>query len=467
LSSTKPSAELVASFALLDALVSDAPVGLGFWDTDLRYRRVNTWLANAAGVAAEAHIGRRLPEMLGSLGARLEDCLRQVLQAGEPMVERELTGVLPTSAGSTRHWRVSLYPIDATDQTELGVGATIIDVTAERRAAEAQRRAADDERREHVRENAVRAEVLARASAALSASLEVESVLDALVSAVVPELADWCTIHVPEPAGGLRLLAVAHRDRDRRRLAWELARRHPPGSAELGGVAAVIRSGRREVHTEIAGALAGSEERRGQPLRGMRELGLSSSVVLPLLARGQVLGALTLAMGDSGRHYSGETLDLAESVAAQAAAALDNARLYAEQASIAHTLQQSLLPLELPHIPGLDVAACYRPRGPIAEVGGDFYDVFADGDGNWRFLIGDVVGKGAEAAALTAVARYTLRGAELSGAPLAAKLGCVNEALCHRSSGVEFCSAVYGTVDVSSQRMRPTSRSSPAGTRPR
>jgi serine phosphatase RsbU (regulator of sigma subunit) len=180
----------------------------------------------------------------------------------------------------------------------------------------------------------------------------------------------------------------------------------------------------------------------------LRELGLHSAVVLPLRAGGRVLGALTLAMGDSGRHYTGETLELAESVAAQAASALVNARLYAEQAAIAQTLQRSLLPPRLPKIEGLDLAACYRPAGRGAEVGGDFYDVLPAGPDAWRFLIGDVVGKGAEAAALTALVRYTLQGAEMAEASLAAKLDFVNDALLHRSSLVEFCSAVYGTVRV-------------------
>lgn len=445
-SGRRPSSELVASFALLDALVTDSPVGLGFWDTDLRYRRLNERMAEMSGSPVQDHLGRSLPEMLGPLGERVEACLRGVLDSSEAVTELELSGMTPALPEVERHWRMSFYPVDTVNQVALGVGATVVEVTAERQAAEQQRRLAERERREHVQDNTTRDDVLARASAALSSSLRPDDVLTALVAALIPDLADWCTIHTTEPGADLRLLAVAHRDPERAHLARELAQRYPVGALATAGAAAVIRSGRREVHSEIAEALfapAGSDE---PPLRVMHQLGLRSAVVLPLRAGRRVLGALTLAMGDSGRRYTGETLELAESVAAQAAAALLNARLYAEQAAIAHTLQSSLLPPSLPEIAGMDIAACYRPAGRAAEVGGDFYDVLPAGEGAWRFLIGDVVGKGAEAAALTALVRFTLHGAEMADAPLAAKLRFVNDALLRRSQLVEFASAVYGTL---------------------
>jgi serine phosphatase RsbU (regulator of sigma subunit)/PAS domain-containing protein len=446
----RTSSELVASFALLDALVSDSPVALGFWDTDLRYRRLNERMAQMAGAPVEAHLGRTLPEMLGPLGERLEASLRDVLACDEAVADLELSGTTAAEPDRVRHWRVSFYPVDTTNHTALGVGATVVDITAERDAAEHHRRTAERERRAHEDDNATRDEVLGRASAALS-TLRRDDVLDALVAALVPELADWCTIHVAEPAKGLRLLAVAHRDPRRARLAQELASRYPLGALATAGAAAVIRSGRREVHTEIADALF-APPADDESLRVLRELGLHSAVVLPLRAGRRVLGALTLAMGDSGRHYTGETLELAESVAAQAATALDNARLYAEQADIAHALQQELLPPTLPAIDGIDLAACYRPKGRAVEVGGDFYDVFAAGDGAWRLLIGDVVGKGPQAASLTALVRYTLRGAELAPVGPTARLGWVNDELMRRSPAVDFCSAVYGTMSVGAGR---------------
>jgi serine phosphatase RsbU (regulator of sigma subunit) len=88
---------------------------------------------------------------------------------------------------------------------------------------------------------------------------------------------------------------------------------------------------------------------------------------------------------------------------------VDNARLYSERSRVAQTLQASLLPRALPHIPGVELASRFRPAGDGLEVGGDFYDVFPAAGGKWMAVIGDVCGKGAEAAGLTALARYTVR----------------------------------------------------------
>jgi serine phosphatase RsbU (regulator of sigma subunit) len=128
---------------------------------------------------------------------------------------------------------------------------------------------------------------------------------------------------------------------------------------------------------------------------------------VPLVAAGRTLGAISLAAGTADRFGDDELL-LAEELAARAALALENARLYTLQREIAHTLQQSLLPARLPLIPGLEIAARYLPGGEGHEVGGDFYDLFRIGS-EWAVVIGDVCGRGAQAAALTALARHTIR----------------------------------------------------------
>jgi serine phosphatase RsbU (regulator of sigma subunit) len=446
----------MASFALLDALVSDAPVGLAFWDTEIRCLRVNGWLAAMAGVPAAEHAGRTPRETLGPLGERLETCAREVLSSGEPVGEVELTGEVPTSPGGPRHWRVSFYAVDGPDLTPIGVGATVVDITNEREAVERQRRQSEQERREHAESDAARAEVLARASAALSSSLQPETVLNALVEAMVPELADWCTIHTAEPNGALELRAVAHSDPERSRLVWQLADRYPPSTDAPAGAGAVIRSGRPEIHHELADELLAAVSADGEDAITLRDLAPGSAVVLPLRVQRRVLGALTLVMAESGRHYRGRTLELAESVAAQAAVALDNARLYAEQAATAKALQRGLRPPELPEITGIDLAVCYRPAGRALEVGGDFYDVFSVAEDRWNLLIGDVVGKGADAAALTGLVRYTLRAAALGDPPLGEQLGAVNHALLHRTRLVEFCSAIYASLTAAAGEARVT-----------
>jgi serine phosphatase RsbU (regulator of sigma subunit) len=122
-------------------------------------------------------------------------------------------------------------------------------------------------------------------------------------------------------------------------------------------------------------------------------------------------------------------LRLAEQLGRQAGVAIDNARLYTERLRIAHTLQARLLPDHLPVVPGARQAARYRAAGELNEVGGDFYDVFARPNGEWVLVVGDVAGKGAEAAAVTALARYTLRSAAQEPGPPSEALRRLNTAM--------------------------------------
>ena len=179
--------------------------------------------------------------------------------------------------------------------------------------------------------------------------------------------------------------------------------------------------------------------------RLLAEMEMRSAAILPLTARGVVLGSLTLAVGTSGRRYDAELVELAESLAAGAALALDNARLFAEQVDVARAFQSALLPAELPHVPGTQLAARYRAAGRSNQVGGDFYDVFEGLDGEWAVVIGDVVGKGPEAAAITSLVRATLQAAVLRGDDADAALQLVDDALGRRAR-VQFCSAVHGRL---------------------
>ena len=142
------------------------------------------------------------------------------------------------------------------------------------------------------------------------------------------------------------------------------------------GPAAVIRTGRPEVNAEITAADLVRERVDPDERRLLAELEVQSAAILPLSARGAVLGSLTLVMGASGRRYDPELAELVESLAAGAGLALDNARLFAEQVDVARVFQDSLLPAELPHVPGARLAARYRAAGRSNQVGGDFYDVF-------------------------------------------------------------------------------------------
>jgi serine phosphatase RsbU (regulator of sigma subunit) len=185
--------------------------------------------------------------------------------------------------------------------------------------------------------------------------------------------------------------------------------------------------------------------RDAEDLDFLRSLGARSALTVALKARGRVTGALTLGVAWSGRRYRRDDARFARILSGRIALALDNSGLFGdleraerEQAKIAATLQRDLLPLPLPHIPGWSLAAMYRPAGAENEVGGDFYDAFRVA-GGWMLVIGDVTGRGAHAASITAQARYTLRtAAALTGDPLVA-LATLNRALLARG-GSALCS---------------------------
>jgi serine phosphatase RsbU (regulator of sigma subunit) len=138
---------------------------------------------------------------------------------------------------------------------------------------------------------------------------------------------------------------------------------------------------------------------------------------------------------------------LVTELARRASTAIENARLYEERTYIAETLQQSLLPTTLPSVDGFELAAIYRPAAGGTEVGGDFYDVFETCCGGWGVAIADVCGKGVEAAAVTSLARHTLRAAALHHQGSTEMLETVNDALLRNFRGSQFCTVALGIVE--------------------
>jgi serine phosphatase RsbU (regulator of sigma subunit) len=169
-------------------------------------------------------------------------------------------------------------------------------------------------------------------------------------------------------------------------------------------------------------------------------------VVLPLQIAGRFVGALMVADPDRVAPLSADDRSFAQEVARRMARAIENSRAYRDRDHVARTLQESLLPPALPEVPGLQISSVFEPALDAYEIGGDFYDVFETADGRWAAVIGDVCGKGIEAAALTSLARHTLRGASRTHRPSRA-LRVLNEALLREELDGKFCTACYLLLD--------------------
>ena len=297
---------------------------------------------------------------------------------------------------------------------------------------------------------------LAEASHALNASLDHHQTLRDVARLAVPTVADWCAVDLVA-GDDLERVAVEHVDPARVTMARELQERYPPDPDAVTGVYAVVRFGRAELYREVSDELLVRVARDEEHLALLRAVGLRSAMLAPMMLRDRVLGVITFASAESGRRYDELDLSLAQDLALRAAAAVENARLYETAATIAGTLQASLLPPALPELPGAELAAVYRPAGRGLEVGGDFYDVFSVSEDQWYLVVGDVCGKGAEAAAVTALARYTIRAAAVRRRAPSAILRWLSDAMLRQSDAPNrFCTIACAQLDLGQATPRVT-----------
>ena len=300
---------------------------------------------------------------------------------------------------------------------------------------------------------------LADATKELVRSLDWEATIQRVARLAVPVMADWCTVDVLEPDGSLSLIAVAHVDAAKVRWARDLRRRFPPDATDASGIAKVVQTGVSELIPEITRELIDAADVTDPVLLDVIErLHLSSVMYIPLIARGRTVGVLTMVWAESGKRYSEDDLRLGEDLASRAALAIDNARLYRERDHAARSLQERLLPKSLPVIPGIDVAARYLPAGNALQAGGDFYDLFEMDDGSWKAVIGDVCGKGPEAAALMGFVRFTLRAVSRQDTKPSEALVKLNRALLEEleTGKGEFCTAAVVRVRPRDEGVRLT-----------
>ncbi|MBD3932578.1 SpoIIE family protein phosphatase [Streptomyces chumphonensis] len=293
---------------------------------------------------------------------------------------------------------------------------------------------------------------LVEASDLLAGTLDRDQTLALMAQMTVPTLATWCAVYtIADPASDPELAYVLHEDEDRiDGLKALLAKVDPPEPLLAPGARGWNAPGEAAHSTALRTSLRSlglgdaHSSAPGTSLATASAVG-GETVVLPLVARNRVIGMLTLGKPADER-FRQEILELAEDLSRRAALALDNARLYSERTAISQSLQRSLLPPELPEVPGVEVEVIYRAAGEGNEVGGDFYDLFPIRDGSYGFAIGDVCGTGPEAAAVTGLARHALRLLAREGFTGPAVLERLNAAILDEGSRSRFLTLLYGEL---------------------
>ena len=338
------------------------------------------------------------------------------------LVDGRVTGVLGAGAAAPGTF-------DALDERRLQQVADRVAMSLERlRLAELER----------VRRG--RVAFLAEASELLSSTLDQRQAVALTAQLMVPRLAAWCAVFLADSSGELNPAYVWHEDEARiDDLSLLLGEIGPP------------TAGASAAGTRLTGA---SWSLAVPPGAGPAVVAMAADSAwwFPLSARGRCLGMAVIGRPRDDRRWQDppprESLELAEDLARRAALALDNARLYERQRRTSEALQQSLLPPELPRIPRAELAAEYAAAGEASEVGGDFYDVFAVGDGRWRFAIGDVCGTGPQAAAVTGLARNTLRILAAEGHPIAEVVRRLNNLIQAEWTRGWFVTLLHGEIYV-------------------
>ncbi|MCX4716939.1 SpoIIE family protein phosphatase [Streptomyces virginiae] len=395
------------SLAALQSLFTQSPIGLATLGTDLRFLRVNDALARMNGVSAAEHLGKRLTEVVpGVNAAALESTMRQVLDRGTAVVDVRRTGRTPADPENDRTWSCSYAPLLDGSGRALGVIASLIDIT------EGQQAQADAERARH------RFGLLAEAGTRIGTTLDLHQTAQEIVDVLVPQLADSADVQLLEAVLGPDEGPVP--TASTRGVLRRLAAHFPDPTAPTAKLTAgqtfqipmgttyeqVISEG-RPMNLYLADIPALITSPRAEALRTYLAT-LGSARLVPLVARGTVLGAVAVTRTRAREPFDEEDNVLVDELVARAALNIDNARMYTLQRQAALTLQRSLTNNALPEVTGLELTGRYLPASDH-DVGGDWYDVIPLPGGRTGLVIGDVMGHGIHAAAVMGQLRTAVR----------------------------------------------------------
>jgi PAS domain S-box-containing protein len=280
---------------------------------------------------------------------------------------------------------------------------------------------------------------LSRIGDTLIAGFDEARMLSEAAALVVPTIAEWCFVFVESGNGAMRPAAVAHDDADRTVAAADVVRRFPPTTA-----------------MDVRGATTVIVEQ--EPF--LTACGIGAAIVIPIRARRERFGAIVLGRADSAPFDAAE-IAVFEILGKRFAVAIENARNFAREQTVAATFQRAALPKSLPEVPGLTLDAVYTAAAREAQVGGDWYDAFTLDDGRIVLSIGDVAGKGLDAAVVMAHVRQAIRVAALCGLDPAHVLATAGTAL-EREHADRMVTAFVGFYDAPTRTLAYASAGHPA-----
>ncbi|WP_030242386.1 SpoIIE family protein phosphatase [Streptomyces sp. NRRL S-455] len=385
--------------ALSHSLVNQTPLGIAVFDNDLRWVGVNPALERINGVPEEAVLGRRVGEVLPDLDVEaIEGRMRHVLKTGRPLLDQQTLG-RTVADEQNRAYSESYHRIEDTDGRVLGLAMAVLDVTERQQAA-----AEVAQARQHL-------SVIADAGVRIGTTLDLRQTARELADVVVSHVADLAAVDVLESVVAHGAIPPVFDSAPAEFRALAVAAGYPTGAIHAADpvgelatygpsriITQCVRSARAVLVERVDAKMMRRIARDARAAQTLREAGAHSYLALPLMARGKVLGTLTLYRTIDERPFDDRDQVLASELASRAAICIDNARLYGRERGTALTLQRSLLPATPAEREGLEIAARYRPA--LSEVGGDWYDVLPLGPGRTGFIVGDVMGKGVQAAAI-------------------------------------------------------------------
>ncbi|WP_088889282.1 PAS domain S-box protein [Leptolyngbya ohadii] len=294
----------------LETIFETSPIGLALLDNQQRFIAINEALAEINGLTRGQHLGASISDLFGQSDPQLVEVFQQIYTTGEPFISPDFAVNAPgRSDRRPGYYNVYYLPTVNAHQRVESVLIYVVDVTERVRLERAQ-------------------QFLAEASAVLASSLDYQTTLERVAQLTVPELADWCTVHIVEADGTIDQIAVAHIDPAKLEWAYQLREKYPLDPEAARGAALTLRTGQSDFVPEIPDEMLVQAAHDPEHLEILRQVGFSSVMTVPLRVQERVIGVISFISAESGRRYTAADLQFAEELARRASLAIDNAQLY-------------------------------------------------------------------------------------------------------------------------------------------